>query len=335
FGWDKVKPGVHFLSTVMVAFGAHFSAVWIIVANSWMQTPAGYHIVQQGGRVRAEVTNFTELVFNPSTLDRLSHTLLGAWQAGAWLVISVGAYYLLKKRHQDFARASLRIALPVALAAALLQLVTGDSSANTAAEHQPAKLAAMEGHYEASAPADMFLFGWVNEREERVQFGIALPGMLSWLLTGDRRAPVTGLRAFPPEDRPPVNITFQAYHLMVALGMFLIGLSAVGVWLVYTKRFSPLRSLLWIMVFAVIAPQIANQTGWITAEVGRQPWIVYGLMRTAEGLSPSVKAGQIVLSLIGFSLVYILLLALFVYLLDRKIKRGPDEAIETGREERL
>ncbi|MCK5332080.1 MAG: cytochrome ubiquinol oxidase subunit I, partial [Candidatus Marinimicrobia bacterium] len=224
FGWDKISRKMHFFSTVMVALGAHFSAIWIIVANSWQQTPTGHQIVEHGLKTRAEITDFWAMVFNPSTVDRLSHTIMGAWQAGAFLVISVSAYYLLKKKHIDFARASIKIALAVAVLASLGQLLTGHSSAVMIAEHQPAKLAAFEGHFPASAPADMYLLGWVNDEQEQV-FGIRLPGILSLILYGDTNTPVTGLRSFAPEDRPPVNIVFQAYHLMVIIGMTLIGLS--------------------------------------------------------------------------------------------------------------
>src|SRR3974390_681575 len=148
FGWDRVGPKVHFLATCMVCFGAHFSAIWIVVANSWMQTPAGFHIVGEGLKARAEITDFWQLVFNPSSMARLLHVLCGAWQAGAFLVVSVSAWYLLKKRHEEFARASLRVGLCVGLAASLLQLVSGHSSARGVAKNQPVKLAAFEGLYE-------------------------------------------------------------------------------------------------------------------------------------------------------------------------------------------
>lgn len=175
FGWNKVGPKLHFFATCMVCLGAHFSAVWIVVANSWQQTPSGYHIVGQGLHARAQVTDFWAMVFGPSTMDRLSHTLMGAWQAGAFFVISVSAYYLLKRRHIDFARRSLKVGLCVALAGSLLQLVTGDISAKKVAVTQPAKLAAFEGLYQTE-PAPLYLFGWINEQQQRVQFGIAIPG---------------------------------------------------------------------------------------------------------------------------------------------------------------
>ncbi|MBS1272355.1 MAG: Cytochrome bd-II ubiquinol oxidase subunit 1 [Candidatus Marinimicrobia bacterium] len=328
FGWDKVSKKMHFISTILVAFGAHFSAIWIVVANSWQQTPAGSHIVGSGMDARAEIVDFWAMVFNPSTVDRLSHVIMGSWQAGAWLVISVSAYYLIKKKYEDFAKSSIKIALIVAVVASIMQLVTGHSSAVGVAENQPAKMAAMEGHYETSAPAPMYLFGWVNEDQQEVRFGIEIPGMLSWLITGDTKAPITGLRQFAPEDRPPVNIVFQTYHLMVAIGMALILLSLLGIFYWWRDTLFEKKWLLWIFVFAVLLPHIANQVGWIAAEVGRQPWIVYGLLRTSEAVSEAVTANMVIGSLIMFTLIYILLFAVFVYLLNEKIHHGPEPVEE-------
>jgi cytochrome d ubiquinol oxidase subunit I len=326
FGWDKVQPRTHFISTVMVALGAHFSAVWIIVANSWQQTPAGHHVVQTATGVRAEITDFWALVFNPSTMDRLTHTVLGAWQAGAFLVISVGAFYLLRNRHTGFARTSIQIALPVAAAAAILQLVTGHSSAVGVAANQPVKLAAMEAVWAEYEPAPLTLFGWVDEENETLRLGVELPGMLSWMIHGDSSVPLAGLRAVEAEDRPPVNIVFQAYHLMVAIGMGLIGLSLLGLLFWWRGRLFQARWLLWVLVFSVLGPQLANQLGWMTAEIGRQPWIVQGLLRTADAYSPVVSGGQVLGSIVMFGLIYGLLFVLFVYLLNEKIQHGPDEA---------
>jgi cytochrome bd ubiquinol oxidase subunit I len=324
FGWDRVGPTLHFVSTLLVALGAVFSAVWIVVANSWMQTPAGYHIVGEGINARAQITDFWAVVFNPSSLDRLSHVLLGCGQAGAFLVLSVSAYYLLRNRHAEFAKASMRIALGVAAAASLLQLATGHRSAIGISRHQPAKLAAFEGHYAASAPADLHLFGWVDEPDRRVH-GPKIRGLLSWLVHGSRTAPVTGLAAFAPEDRPPVQVSFQFFHGMVVIGMGLIGLSLLGLWHEWRGTLFTKRWLLWLFVFSVLGPQAANQLGWFAAEVGRQPWIVQGLLRTSEGLSRTVTANAVLASLIMFTAIYALLFALFIFLLDQKIRQGPED----------
>ncbi|HNR68731.1 MAG TPA: cytochrome ubiquinol oxidase subunit I [bacterium] len=322
FGWDRVKPRTHFFATVMVAFGAHFSAVWIIIANSWQQTPAGHHVVAAQNGLRAEIVDFWQMVLNPSAIDRLTHSIAGAWQAGAFFVISVCAFYVLKNRHLEFARKSLKIGLWVAAIASLAQLVTGHSSAITVSRTQPPKLAAFEGHYAEFAPADMYLFGWVDQKENLVH-GIKIPGFLSFLVHGNSQTPLVGLNAVPETDRPPVQIVFQSYHLMIAIGFGLIALSWLGIVLLWRGRLFHIRWLLWTLVFSVLGPQVANQVGWASAEIGRQPWIVYGLLRTSEAVSPSVSAGQILTSLILFGLIYTLLFALFVYLLNEKIQAGP------------
>ncbi len=329
FGWNRVGPKVHFLSTCMVSLGSMFSAVWIIVANSWMQTPAGYHIVGEAGKQRAEITDFWALVFNPSSMDRLTHTVLAAWQTGAWLVISISAFYILKKKHEEFAKASMKIALGLAMVASILQLVTGHKSAETAAKYQPAKIAAFEGHFEAEAPADLYLFGWVDEKAGEVK-GLRIPGGTSWLLTGNPKAPVRGLESFAPADRPPVAPVFQTYHAMVAIGFLLIALSFAGGFLWMRGTLFKTRWLLKIFVIAVVLPQMGNQLGWISAEIGRQPWIVYGLLRTKDAVSRVVSAGQVLSSIIMFSLIYLLMLVLFIYLLDQKIKHGPDSHEKEG-----
>jgi cytochrome d ubiquinol oxidase subunit I len=328
FGWDKVSPRMHFISTILVAFGATLSAVWIVVANSWQQTPAGYHIVGTGETARAEITDFWELVFNPSSMDRLSHVLSGCWQAGAFLVISVGAYYLLKKRHEDFAKASIKIGLIVAVVASLAQLATGHQSAVGVAEHQPSKLAAFEAHFDSSAVGDMWLFGWVDEENQEVLAGVKIPGMLSWLTHFDAEKEITGLNAFPEEDQPAINATFQFYHFMVAIGMTLIAVSLFGLILWWRGKLFAYRWYLIVLAFAVVLPQLANQLGWAAAEVGRQPWIVWGELRTADAFSRSISAGDVWFSLVLFFIIYGGLFVTFLYLLDRKIKHGPDEGGE-------
>ena len=326
FGWNRVGPKVHFLATCMVCLGAHFSAIWIVVANSWMQTPAGFHIVGEGLRARAEITDFWQMVFNPSSMDRLLHVLCGAWQAGAFLVVSVSAWYLLKKRHAEFARASLRVGLVVGMTASLLQLVSGHSSGVGVAKNQPAKLAAFEGLYDTTAHAPLSLFGWGDEKAETVKGEGAIPGLLSLLVYKDTSQPIQGLREFKPEDRPPVNLSFQFYHTMVAAGVGMIVVAGLGFLYFWQGSLFEKRWLLWLLALSVLGPQIANEAGWFAAEVGRQPWIVYGLLRTPEGLSAVVKADAVLTAIVLFSLVYLLLFAVFLYLLNDKIQHGPDAA---------
>jgi len=323
FGWNKVKPRVHFIATLGVFIGSIFSAVWIVVANSWQQTPAGYHIVGEGMKARAEITDFWAMVFNPSSVDRLLHVWLGAFLAGAFLVMSVHAFYLLRDRYVLLSHRALKIALVVATVASLLQLTTGHMSADGVAENQPAKLAAFEGHYAESAPADLYLLGWVDKETQTVK-GIKLPGGLSFLVDWNFTTPIKGLNAFPEDERPSaVNAIFQFYHLMVAIGMLLILISLYGTVQWWRGKIFKQRWYLWILVFAVFLPQLSNQLGWFAAEMGRQPWVVYGHLKTADALSESVTSSEVLFSLIFFSLIYALLLVLFIYLLDRKIKKGP------------
>jgi len=322
FGWNKVSKKVHFISTIMVALGAHLSAVWIVVANSWMQTPAGFHIVGEGLNARAEIVDFWAMVFNPSSIERLTHTLGGAWLTGAFLVISVSAYYLLKNKHIEFSLKSLKIGFIIALVASLFQLITGHSSAKQVYEYQPAKLAAFEGHYETTK-GDLYLIGWVDEKNQNT-VGIKIPGLLSYLLFNDFEKPVTGLNEFKKEDRPPVNIVFQTYHFMVGIGFLLILLSILGLYLTLKNKIADNKTFLFVSVFSVILPHLANQLGWMSAEIGRQPWIVYNLLRTKDALSKSVDSNEVMFSLILFTLIYVLLFILFIYLLDKKIKSGPD-----------
>jgi len=335
FGWNRVGPRVHFFSTVMVFFGSLFSAVWIVVANSWQQTPAGFHIVGQGMNARAEITDFWAMVFNPSSVDRLLHVWIAAILAGAFLVLSVNAWYILHKKHLEIARPSFKIALTVALIFSLLQLFTGSRSADGVAKYQPAKLAAMEGHYDSSARADMFLLGYVNKKKEKA-VGLSIPGGLSFLVHGHFDAPVRGLRSFRADERPSqVNAVFQFYHIMIIVGMAMIALSIYGSWLWWRKKLFDKKWLLHVFVWGVVLPQIGNQAGWFTAEMGRQPWVVYGLLRTSDALSKTVTANQIIFSLILFTIVYIVLFILFIFLLNRKIQHGPvdhgtKEEIEEG-----
>lgn len=325
FGWNKVSPKIHFISTLMVSIGSMLSAVWIVVANSWQQTPAGFHIVGEGLNARAEITDFWGMVFNPSSVERLLHVLSGAWLSGAFLIISVSSFYLIKKKNYDFAIKSFKVGLSIAVFASIFQLATGHRSAVGISKNQPAKLAAFEAHYDSNKVADLYLFGWVNEKNQKVNFGIAIPKFLSFLVHGNFETPVTGLNNFKKDDLPPVNIVFQTYHLMVAIGILLICLSLLGLFYLWRGSLFEKKWLLKIFVFSVLLPQMANQLGWLSAEIGRQPWIVYGLLRTSDALSKAVVVNQIIFSLILFTIIYSLLFALFIYLLNEKIQHGPSE----------
>jgi cytochrome d ubiquinol oxidase subunit I len=328
FGWNRVSPRVHFFATIMVALGSMFSAIWIVVANSWQQTPAGYHIVGEGIKARAEITDFWAMVINPSSIDRLSHVLVGAFLAGSFLVLSVHAYYLLKNRHVELSKKAFKIALVFASVSGLLQLFTGHHSANGVAVNQPAKLAAFEGHYDSMAVADMYLLGYVNQKEKKVT-GLKVPGGLSFLLHQNFTTPVKGLNAFEDNNKPKqINAIFQTYHLMIAIGMTIIALTLFSLFLWWRGKLFKYKWLMVIFSFSVLLPQLGNQLGWFSAEMGRQPWVVYGLLRTSDALSKSVKANQVMFSLVLFTFIYTVLFALFIYLLNKKIQHGFEEHSE-------
>ncbi len=342
FGWDRVGVKMHLFSTLMVFLGSMFSAVWIVVANSWQQTPAGYHIVWhdvQGEMMpRAEVTDFWAMVLNPSSVDRLTHTLNGALVLGAVFVASVCSYYLLRNRHVQVSRRCLSIALPTALLFTLSAAVTGHGSAQRLIETQPAKLAAMEAHFETSdQPTGLYVFGWPDAEAKKVHFGVRIPYLLSLMLYNDPSKPVPAMDRIPESDRPPIWLPFQTFHLMVGLGALMIGVSALACWSWYRGTYGQKRWLLWVVVLMPIAAMTANQAGWITAEVGRQPWIVYpsvqnGVemmgLRTADGLSESVTAEQVLGSIVLFGVIYSLLFAVWVFVLNHKIQHGPESPEE-------
>jgi cytochrome bd ubiquinol oxidase subunit I len=326
FGWDRVSPRMHFVATVMVALGAIFSAVWIVVANSWQQTPAGFHVVGEGAAARAEITDFWAMVFNPSSVERLMHVLLGAFIVGAFVVLSVSAFYLVKGRHLEFARRSFTLALVVAAVTSLAAIVSGDSQARTLAATQPAKLAAFEGLYTTQPGGTrLTVVGFPDSTAKRVRGAIAIPGLLSFLVWGDWSKPVQGLDRVPRADWPPVALPFHAYHIMIALGFLFVALTAVALVLRWRGTLFEARWLLWTFVFAVVGPFAANQLGWVAAEVGRQPWVVYGLLRTSDATSRSVPAGQVLASMVMFGVIYTLLFAVYVFVLNAKIQHGPDE----------
>ena len=341
FGWDKVSPRVHFFSTLMVFLGSCFSAVWIVVANSWQQTPAGFHVVEtvvnNVPMLRAEITDFWAMVFNPSSSIRLTHTLIGCMLLGGITTCSISAWYLLKKKHVDFSTKCFKIGLCVAFVFSLLAFGTGHFQAKKVSVTQPAKLAAFEAQFHTDI-GDAYLFGWPDEETQTVKGGIAIPGLLSFLVHGNTTTPVTGLDAFPEEDRPSVFIPFQAFHIMVSLGVFFVLLTSVSIVLLRKHRIFRIRMLLWLFVLAFPLAIVANQAGWIAAETGRQPWVVYPStqngefvqgLRTSDALSETVKAEQVLWSIIMFGLIYGLLFFCWLFAMKRVIQIGPVERDES------
>lgn len=332
FGWDRVSAKMHFFSTIMVFLGSVFSSIWITVANSWQQTPAGFKIVGEGLAARAEITCFWAVVFNPSSVDRLVHVWLGAGAMGAFFVMSVSAYYILKKRHVEISKKSFTVALVLGFLCSWAQLFSGHHQARVVSRHQPAKMAALEGHFKTSGNAPLYLIGHPDAATESTK-GIAVPGLLSFMIHGDRSVPVPGLDQFAKEDRPPVALTFHSYHVMLWVGFLMMALTGVAAFLRWRGRLFEKRGLLWVFVSAVVLPVLGNQLGWVAAEVGRQPWIVYGLLRTADALSPVVQSGQVLASIVMFGIIYALLFAVWLLVTDHKIKEGPEAAVGGARSE--
>lgn len=324
FGWDRVSAKMHYLSTILVSLGAHFSAVWIVVANSWMQTPAGFKVIGEGLDAKAVVTDFWQMVFNPSSVDRLIHVVLGCWLSGIFLIISVSAYYFLKKRHTSFAQSTMKVSLIAAFIVLVLQGISADSTARGVTQNQPSKLAAMEGLYETQPNTPMTLVGWVDTENQTVK-GLQIPGLLSFLCYHDLKTPVQGLNEIPKTDWPNVQAVFQTYHMMIYMWVAMLVVTIAGIYLWKKKKLARAKAVLWAMVLSVGFPLVANQVGWATAEMGRQPWLVWGLLRTEQGVSSNIVASQVYASIIMFVVIYTLLLILFLYLLNHKIQHGPDQ----------
>ena len=322
FGRDKISRGMRFFSAVMVAVGTNLSAFWIIAANSWQQTPAGFVI--EGNR--AFLTSFSEAIFNPSTLIRLTHTLEGAYITTAFFVIAVSSYYLLNKRNTEIARKSLKIGVVFGLVFAVLQLVSGHSHAVQVANTQPAKLAAYEAHWDTTERASMVLFAIPNAAEEKNNLEIAVPGLLSFLVYNDASKPVTGLKEFPREERPPVGINFFSFRIMVGIGLLIILVMAYSGYQLARGTIYDNRNLLTGLLYMLPLPYIANTTGWIVAEVGRQPWAVYGVLTTADAVS-NISAAEVMITLVLFLGVYAFLGALMVYLMAREVRKFDEDVV--------
>ncbi|MBN1587176.1 MAG: cytochrome ubiquinol oxidase subunit I [Candidatus Omnitrophica bacterium] len=319
FGRNKVSKAVHWFAILMVAVGATISAFWILVANSWMQTPAGF-VVRNG---RAELTSFAEAVFNPSMWYRFYHTLDACLISGAFLMAGVSAYLLLRNRENPMARKTLRIAIISGLFVSLMALYpTGHEHARQVARTQPEKFAAIEGLYQTQQGAPLVLFGLVKTDPPKLLARVEIPKLTSWMVYGDSNAEIKGLNEFPEDEIPPLWMTFVSFHNMVILGLFFIAAMMLGTFLLWRRRLWDSRWYLKLLIGAIPLPLIACEFGWVTAEVGRQPWIVYKVLRTSEAASLTVSAGEILFSTILFSFIYILLGALYLFLMVKEVKHG-------------
>jgi cytochrome d ubiquinol oxidase subunit I len=318
FGRNKVSPKLYWLSALLVFIGGHISAFWIVVANSWMQTPAGYSINEAGKIV---LTSFTAAVFNPSTIIRFCHTVMASWITGAVMVAGIAGYYVRKGLHGETAKTMLKIGIILFALTPLLQLATGHIHAIEVINMQPEKAAAMEGHFNTTRGAPIYALGYVDEQNQKT-YGIYIPKGLSFLYNFDWNSEIKGLNDFPKEDWPPVNFVFQNYHIMVGAGMLMIALGLLGAYLLWRGKLYENKPYLFILPFLIPLPHIAHETGWIAAEVGRQPWIIYKLMKTADAASVVVTTGEIAFSLIMFCLIYLLLAAMFIKIFLKIVQKG-------------
>jgi cytochrome d ubiquinol oxidase subunit I len=323
FGWGKVSKKVHCFAMWMVVLGSNMSALWILLANGWMQNPVGYVLRNN----RAEMVDFAALLTNPYGLIKFFHTIISSHLLAAFFVMGVSAWHLLRKSQPEFFRRSFRMAAPFALVAACLVLFSGDMQASVVARYQPTKFAALESTWETQRGAPMNLIVWPDAANERnaVQ-ALPIPKMLSYLAHKNLNSEVKGLKEFPVDERPPVLPVFLSFRAMVGMGIFFVlaGIAAV----IFSRRglIDRQRWFLRLMFFAIPLPYLANQLGWIAAEVGRQPWIVYGLMKTSAGISSNLAAGQVIGSLVGFTLLYGGLGVLDFYLLTKIAAKGPEKS---------
>ncbi len=325
FGWNRVSPRMHFASTIIVAFGTLVSAFWILAANSWMQTPQGYRIGEAG---LFYAVNWLEVIFNPSFPYRFVHMVTAAYLTTAFVVGGIGAFYLVRGRHVKCARVMFGMAMIMAVFVAPLQLFLGDQHGLNTLKHQPAKVAAMEGLWETTKGAPLNLFGWPDQAEETTKYAIQIPKLSSVILTHDPNGEVKGLKAWPREDRPPVLLVFWSFRIMVGLGVLMILTGLAALVLYFKKRlFEATWFHYWCMAMTP-AGFAAVLAGWFVTEVGRQPYIIYGVMRSSEAVSP-VLASSIAMSVTAFFVTYAFIFGAGSYYILKLIGKGPDAEEET------
>ncbi len=317
FGWERVSKKVHLAAIWLVAFAGNISALWIIIANGWMQNPVGY-VLRNG---RAELSDFLAVITNPFAWGQYGHTIFASWMLSGFFVLGVSAWHLARKSNLDFFKRSVRLAAPFTLIFAILVALQGHHHAQIVSEYQPAKLAAMESHWETDTNVPMYLLAWPDsDGKKNAVEALPVPNMLSILAFNSADAEVKGLNDFPPENIPPVLPTFLSFRFMAGCGAIFILLAAVTWWKRNDLEEQP--RLLKILTFIIPLPYIAIMAGWTVAEVGRQPWIVYELMRTSDAVSP-VPASSVGLSLFAFIAVYTFLGILDIYLLRKYARKGP------------
>lgn len=321
FGLERVGKKLHFMATLMVAVGTAVSAFWILSVNSWMQTPSGYAINADGQFVPAG--SWLDIIFNPSFPFRLAHTLIAAYLTTALAVGAVGAWHLLKSRDNPAVRTMFSMAMWMAAVVAPVQIVAGDLHALNTWKHQPAKVLAMEGHFRSYPEgAPFILFGLPNEREERVDFPVEIPGLTSLLLEHDPKAPIDGLDTITPDERPPVAIVFWSFRIMVGLGLMMLALGLTSLWMRWSGRLYNSRLMHRFALAMGPAGFIAVIAGWVTTEVGRQPYVIYRLMRTSEAVSP-IEVPAVAASLAAFVVVYFAVFGAGVWYILKLMSKPP------------
>jgi len=323
FGRRRVHPRIHFLAACMVALGTLMSAFWILSANSFMQTPAGYEI--RDGRLFP--TDWWAIVFNPSFPYRYFHMVIACYLTTAFVVSGVCAWHLLRARFREHARIGLSMGMGLISVLAPVQILVGDLTGLNTLEHQPTKLAAIEGHWETTKGAPLILFAWPDQEREMNHFEVAIPKLGSLILTHEWEGEIKGLKEVPPEERPPVWIVFWSFRLMVGLGLLMLAVGLTSLVLRGRGRLYDTRWFLRIVMACTPIGFAAILLGWITTEVGRQPWVVYGILRTADAVSPSLTGTGVLISLITFFVVYAIVFTAGTYYLIRLFQRGPDEHV--------
>jgi cytochrome d ubiquinol oxidase subunit I len=325
WGERRLGPRRHFAAAVALFAGSWLSGWFIIATNAFMQFPVGHEIASDG---TLQISHLAAMVFSPWTITEFFHNQMASVVTGAFVMTAVGAYWILRGEHQASARVSLRTGVPAALvAAALVAFPTGHFQGRMVAAHQPVSLAAMEGRFESGPRAPLAMIGQPNVAERKLDNPIALPALLSWIAYGDFSANVRGLSAFPEHDWPTnIELLYYSFHIMVGLGTIFIPLMGLAALLLWRRRLESSRWMLWPLALAFPFPFIATTAGWMTAEMGRQPWLVYGIMRTAEGGSPTVHAGETLFTTLGFAGLYFVLGVLFLGLVAREVSQGPHAA---------
>jgi len=332
YGEKRLSPKAHWWSALAVFLGSWLSGFFIVATDAWMQNPVGYEKAADGS---VQLTSFWELILNPWAWWQYAHNMCGALITGTFVMASVGAFYLLWEKFEDYGRIFLRVGVTVGWVATIIQLFpTGDGQGRLLAHKQPTTLAAMEALFESSNAAPLVLIGQPDISQRKIDNPLVLPGMLSFLTYRRWEAEVRGLNAFPPDTWPDnIPLLYYSYHIMVGLGTIFIAVMVVAAIQLWRRALFHSRWVLWVLLLCLPFPYIANTAGWITAEIGRQPWLVYGLMRTADGYSKMVSAGNGLFTLLGFMGMYMVLGILFLFLIRREIENGPVAEVPTAHHE--